>query len=457
MMNYEEAWAFLDNLQFFKIKLGLDSMAGFLDSFGNPHQDLRYIHIAGTNGKGSVAITLLTLLSQAGYKVGLYTSPHLSSVRERFRINDTYISIEYFAALASRIRDMLGGRQITYFEFTTVLAMLWFVQEKVDVAILEVGLGGRLDATNVITPLVSIITNVSMDHEAYLGDTLAQVAYEKAGIIKTGVPVISGVDDEVSMEVVKKTCQEYKAPLSLLDRDFFMLPGHDHTWNYKGLKDNPSGLAGLTFTLPGTHQAKNIALALAAMEILGQHNFTIEESVIRKGLNQITWPGRLEYFCLEKEDIKSQKTTNTWQKVSCPEQPNSDNTGVRRFLLDGAHNPAGVAGLVHALQNNFSYAKCILIWASMADKDFSTTLGSIAPLCNTIIFTMPEYERSASPAQLIDALEPQFQSRALLKDSVMDAIDQAHGLASPDDLICIAGSLYLIGAARQILLGELVV
>ncbi|MDH4321513.1 MAG: Mur ligase family protein, partial [Desulfobulbaceae bacterium] len=178
-MNYQEAWQFLDNLQFFKIKLGLESMNGFLDSVGHPQRQLRFIHVAGTNGKGSVSATLLSILAAAGYRVGLYTSPHLSSVRERFRINDTFIPEADFAAIATEIREVLGERQITYFEFTTALAMLWFARREVDVAILEVGMGGRLDATNVVTPLVSVITNVSMDHEAYLGTTLAEVAFEK--------------------------------------------------------------------------------------------------------------------------------------------------------------------------------------------------------------------------------------------------------------------------------------
>ncbi|MFH1019750.1 MAG: bifunctional folylpolyglutamate synthase/dihydrofolate synthase, partial [Pseudomonadota bacterium] len=154
-MNYQEAWTFLDNLQFFKIKLGLESMSRFLEAVGNPHRGLRFVHVAGTNGKGSVSTTLRTILTRAGYKVGLYTSPHLSCVRERFRIDERFISEEAFARQASAIRAALGERQITYFEFATALALLWFAEEQVDVAILEVGMGGRLDATNVVTPLVS--------------------------------------------------------------------------------------------------------------------------------------------------------------------------------------------------------------------------------------------------------------------------------------------------------------
>ncbi len=241
-MNYQQTWTFLDNLQFFKIKLGLESMTMFLEELGSPENELKFVHIAGTNGKGSVAVTLLTLLARAGYSVGLYTSPHLSSVQERFRINDEYISEAEFAEDGSRIHDILNGRQITYFEFTTALAMLWFARRKVDLVILEVGLGGRLDATNVITPLVSVITNVSMDHEMYLGDTLAEIASEKAGIIKKGIPVVSGIgigeteDERIVLSVVERFCQERGAPLYLHDRDFLMEPSETAGWNYWAMK-----------------------------------------------------------------------------------------------------------------------------------------------------------------------------------------------------------------------------
>ncbi|MBW2682664.1 MAG: bifunctional folylpolyglutamate synthase/dihydrofolate synthase, partial [Deltaproteobacteria bacterium] len=182
-MTYDEVLAHLESLQMHKIKLGLDAMQSFLEKVGRPENDLRFVHVAGTNGKGSVCAALSEILGRAGYKVGVYTSPHLSSVRERFRIGDRYITEEEFAALGSRICEVLGTEQITYFEFTTALGLLWFAESELDLVLLETGLGGRLDATNVVTPLVSVITSISMDHEAYLGDTMAAVAGEKAGII----------------------------------------------------------------------------------------------------------------------------------------------------------------------------------------------------------------------------------------------------------------------------------
>ncbi|MBU0728636.1 MAG: bifunctional folylpolyglutamate synthase/dihydrofolate synthase [Proteobacteria bacterium] len=427
-MNYKEAWSFLDNLQFFKIKLGLESMSQFLESVGQPQEKLRFIHVAGTNGKGSVAATLLTLLSKAGYKTGLYTSPHLSSVRERFRINDAYISQEDFAQHAGRIREILNDIQITYFEFTTALALLWFADRQVDIAIMEVGLGGRLDATNVITPLVSIITNVSMDHEAYLGNTLEEIASEKAGIIKPGIPVVSGVAEDVSREVVIDTCDKRHAPLYVFGRDFSM-EKKLVTHLYHGIDQRT--VDNLLPRLKGNHQTMNTAVALAALEILEHNNFKVNEDIIRQGLSEVHWPGRLEYFRLPDENG-------------------------RQYLLDGAHNPAGIISLVEALAQEFSYERLILVWACMSDKDIAKTLSAIAPISEVIIFTMPESERSATPEKLTSILAADQRHKAMASKSVAHALDIAAQNASEHDLICVAGSLYLVGAARKILQGELI-
>ncbi len=438
-MSYRQAGEFLDQLQFFKIKLGLDSMNRFLKQLDNPHHNLPCIHIGGTNGKGSVGATLCSILESAGYKTGFYTSPHLSSVRERFRINNDYISKQDFARLISSIVDVLNGSQITYFECTTTLALLWFAEQKVDFAIMEVGMGGRLDATNVITPLLSIITNVTMDHEQYLGDTLAQVAMEKAGIIKTGIPVVSAAADDDSGRIISQTCQDRRAPLFLYGRDFNGVANrNDHSrWQYNGL--NNVVMTDLPLAMKGNYQVGNASLGLAAVQLLQDQQYTITEKEIRTGLARTRWPGRLESFRLNKQG----------ERVDSP----SDSL---QFLLDGAHNPAGVTALKHALENDFSYARLILIWGAMADKDIKKTLLEIAPLADSIIFTRPEYERSATPEQLVETLPPSLQKIAVGSNSVQESIDKARECATPDDLICIAGSLYLIGAARQLLVGELI-
>ena len=451
-MNYQEVWTFLDNLQFFKIKLGLKSMRMFLDELGSPEEELKFVHVAGTNGKGSVAVTLLSLLSRAGYKVGLYTSPHLSSVRERFRINDEYISEAEFAEEGSRIHDILAGRQITYFEFTTALALLWFARRKVDLAILEVGLGGRLDATNVITPLVSIITNVSMDHEMYLGNTLAEIAGEKAGIIKEDVPVVSGVgtgeteDERIVLTVVEHFCKERRAPLFLHGRDFFMEQTDDSSWDYwamkrKGCCQLRKKIKGLSFRMKGKYQAVNTGVALAALEILEQFEFSVDDEDIRAGLLEVAWPGRMESFCLSRLDGK---------QVDC-----ADENAVH-YMLDGAHNPAGVTALCEALENEIDYERLILVWAAMSDKDFRLVLPRIARRAGVIIFTRLQYERSAKPEHMAQVLPEEVRDRVICDNSLDSALAKAAEIAGARDLICIAGSLYLVGEARKRLLGPLV-
>ncbi len=437
-MNYQEAWEFLDQLQFFKIKLGLDSMNQFLERLGNPHQNLKCIHVGGTNGKGSVGATLCSILTAADYQTGFYTSPHLSSVRERFKIGNTYISKEDFARLIKKIHDVLDGSQITYFECTTTLALLWFAEQQVDCAILEVGMGGRLDATNVVTPLISLITNVSMDHEQYLGTTLAEVSTEKAGIIKPGIPVVSGVANDDSGKVIRQTCDERQAPLFLFDREFSgsFNPADKSCWQYHGLDGEV--LVDLPMALRGNYQVANTSLALAALQLLRQQGWKVSEEQIRTGLEQTFWPGRLELFRLSQEG----------------EQVDPRSNGLN-FLLDGAHNPAGVKALKHALRD-FSRNRLILVWGAMNDKDLRVTLREIAPLADIIVFTRPESERSARTSQLKGSLPVAMHQKVVCKEAVPAALQQARILAGSHDLICIAGSLYLVGIARQLLLGGLI-
>ncbi len=446
-MNYPEAWSYLNDLQFFKIKLGLESMAAFLESLGNPQRRLKFVHVAGTNGKGSVCANLLAVLSRAGYRVGLYTSPHLSSVRERFRINDEYISQEGFAAEASAIRRILAGRQITYFEFTTALALLWFARRQVDLVLLEVGLGGRLDATNVVTPLVGVITNVAMDHEAYLGDTLAEIAAEKAGIVKPGVSLVSAVAAGTGLEVVSRTCRERGAPLFLYGKDFHITPDAEYTWTFHGI-DPKLQLPGLQGSLLGAYQLENSAVALAVVELLGRQGFPVAAPDIKRGLAEVRWPGRLERFCLGEPGLGyiSSEGSDAAGPV----------TGYRRYLLDGAHNPAGVESLARYLEEKRDYRHLVMIWASMSDKDYAAGLARIAPLCRQLIFTRPEAERSATQASLCSSLAPELRDRACPADNIGEALRLARGMTDGRDLIGVAGSLYLVGSVRQLLLGEVV-
>ena len=444
-MNYQEAHTYLDSLQFHKIKLGLDSMRSFLARVGHPEQQLRYVHVAGTNGKGSVSVTLLTLLAGAGYRVGLYTSPHLSSVRERFRINDEFISRDKFAELATRIKGVLGAEKITYFEFTTALALLWFAESGLDLVILETGLGGRLDATNVVVPLVSVITNVTMDHEAYLGTTVAAVAAEKAGIIKDSVPVVAGVAADDGLAVVQRTCQERRAPLYLYGQDFHAEPGADRCWSWQG-GESLSGecLDSLRCSMRGSYQIVNGSLALAVLALLRAHGFLLSPETIRTGLAAVRWPGRLEYICLDRQSRKaSEQGQTTDGKNIC-------------YLLDGAHNPAGVESLVLTLRHEYEYKRLIVVWGAMLDKDLHNTLPLIAELAAILLLTKPEGERAATPEQLLENLDAETRKRCECIAPVDQALARAESLAEPGDLIVVAGSLYLIGAVRKSLLGELV-
>ncbi len=450
-MDYQQAWDFLDSLQFFKIKLGLDSMNRFLADLGNPHRQVRFVHIGGTNGKGSTGAALLSLLTTAGLRVGFYSSPHLSSVRERFRLGRSLIPEADFARHATAIRDVLNGRQITYFEFTTTLALLWFAEQQVDPAILEVGMGGRLDATNVVTPLVTVITNVSMDHEQYLGTTLTAVAGEKAGIIKPGIPVVSAAAADASREVIETGCARQRSPLYLLGRDFNarLAAASSRHWHYDGLGDEQGrhrSWENLALPGRGAHQAANGALALATLELLERKGFPCSEDQVRRGLAETRWPGRMEEFWVDG------RSRVYWR------MPKRDGTPgpVVHYLLDGAHNPAGVEALKKCLQADFSYENLHLIWAAMADKDLAGTLSLIAPLAATVILTRPESLRSATPGELQDVLPPIAGQRVLKRPAVEEAVSLAATFAGRNDLVCVAGSLYLVGRVRQILCGDMV-
>lgn len=444
-MTYQEALSFLNNLQMHKIKLGLEAMRSFLARVGKPEEQLKFIHVAGTNGKGSVSATLLEVLGCAGYRAGLFTSPHLSSVRERFRTTDGYISEADFARISERIIASLGEEQITYFEFTTALALLWFAECNLDLAILETGLGGRLDATNVVTPLVSVITSISMDHEAYLGNTLAAVASEKAGIIKPGVPVVAAGGRPEVVQVLTDTAAERSSDLYLLGRDFNHAGESNDDWCWQGkLAGNQRVIDGLQCAMRGAYQRENGSLVIATIQLLNSYWFAIEEQALRKGLSTVLWPGRLEYIVLDRDSRTRYGSTSEAGGHAV------------RYLLDGAHNPAGVENLAMTLAEEYTYRRLILVWGAMIDKDIAAGLTSMLPLVDTFILTRPEGERSAEPEQLLACLPESARSRGVLVREVDAALREAERRAAPEDMIVVAGSLYLVGAVRRLLVGEVV-
>lgn len=443
-MTYKEILAHLDALQMHKIKLGLEAMQSFLAKVDRPESRLKFVHVAGTNGKGSVCAALSEVLGRAGYRVGVYTSPHLSSVRERFRIGSEYISEETFAEIGTRICEVLGEEQITYFEFTTALGLLWFANSNVDLVLLETGMGGRLDATNVVTPLVSVITSISMDHEAYLGNNLTEIAREKAGIIKPGVPVVSGAVHPEVAAVIESVGKERNAEVLSLRQDFDYTINPNKTWDWTGGEAlGCHEISGLRCSQSSLVQQENDSITIAVLQLLQGNGYKVSDKQISEGLSNVRWPGRMEFF--EQGYI-----------------PGADGVGVGnrvknlRYLLDGAHNTDGVRNLAKTLGEKFKYGKIVGVWGAMVDKDLSTTLGLVVPLVDELIITQPDGERSATPEQIYSILDSEQKGKARCVAKVDEALLAAQETAEDGDLIIVGGSLYLVGAIRYLLLGDLV-
>ncbi|MCX7823246.1 MAG: bifunctional folylpolyglutamate synthase/dihydrofolate synthase [Syntrophobacterales bacterium] len=406
-------------LQKIGIKFGLNRTEEILGRLGNPHLGLRYIHIGGTNGKGSVVAIISSILKAHNYKVGSYTSPHLLRFTERFRINWEEIPRDRVVELYERVKSVLVPESPpTFFEFVTAMAFLYFRQESVDWGVIEVGMGGRLDCTNVIIPHVSIITNVGFDHQEFLGTSLAAIAREKAGIIKENVPVITGVRQPIAQSVIKTTAYRLKAPLRILGRDFFVKKSSTQTFHYQGKN---RGFRDLPMPLLGEHQRENAGLALAALEVLEERGLLdLRENSVREGLKTTSWPGRAE--------IISRNPT---------------------IILDGAHNPHGAESLKNILKTNFTYDKLYLVIGIMGDKDIRGILRRLLPQAEAVVFTKPRYSRAADPESL-RKMARSYISRCYVIPDVVQAIEYVKTEAGPNDLICITGSLYFVGEVKEI-------
>lgn len=415
--NLAQAIAWVFDLQKFGIKFGLSSTLDLLARLGLPYQEGRYLHIAGTNGKGSVAAMLSAVLNLAGYPVGLYTSPHLVSMRERFRLRDREIPADGLLYLINRVRSVVDAAEPpTFFEFVTAMAILYFLEEKADPIILETGMGGRLDATNIVEPVVSVITNISRDHQDYLGRGLLAIAGEKAGIIKAGAPLVTYATQKSVLDLLRRTCRELGTPLYQGGVDFKAQGRGEGRLNYHGLEKD---LHGLSLSLTGRHQYRNAAVALAVLELLAGRGFAIGEADIREGLQQTCWPGRLEQVSQDP-----------------------------RILLDGAHNPGAALALAQALKNTRGNGRLLLVMGIMADKEVDTILARLLPLAQTVIFTQPQYFRAATPADLARRAAP-FNLETIQVPRVAEAIKRAQSLAGPEDRIVITGSLFTVGEAKE--------
>ncbi len=435
---FAAAVGFLDDMQMHKIKLGLDAIRTTLAGLGSPERACPAVHVAGTNGKGSVCSMLQSVMSAAGYRTGLYTSPHLSSIRERFRIDDAFIREDEFVVMMERVRSGLNGRTITYFECATAVAFTWFAERECDLVVIETGMGGRLDATNVLEPLLTVITTISRDHEQYLGDTIAAVAYEKAGIIKPRIPLISGVADDEAREVIEKRCSAMQAELIQAGVDFKVTETAAGRWCWQDRYPDTVMVEDLHLPAGGGWQAANAACAVAAAVSLRAQGFIVSDEAIRTGLANSNWPGRMEL--LEIAETREHSSV------------------VHRFLLDGAHNRAGIDYLMTALENQYSYRRLFLVWASMADKSYEEMLSQVARMADYVLLTRPDRERSAGCEELAAVLAATpgtvcFSCHERVEDTLVAVREKARA----EDLIVVAGSLYLVGAFRKLLVGEVVV
>jgi dihydrofolate synthase/folylpolyglutamate synthase len=407
-MTYAEAVQFLYGLRLFGAKFGLDNTFKLAALAGNPQKQLRFIHVAGTNGKGSTCAVLESIYRAAGLRTGLFTSPHLVSFRERIQVNRQLISenevVRLVEALQPLLKQFHRDRHPTFFEVVTVMALKYFAEQKCALVIWETGLGGRLDATNIVIPLASVITNIAFEHEQWLGDTLAKIAAEKAGIIKPGVPVITATDESEALAVIEETARGKKAPFI----------------NVAPASCLHAATETAALPLLGEHQRTNAALALATIEVM-QKQIPVSDEKILVGLANINWPGRL-------------------QLVTRP--------AGQKLLLDGAHNVAGARVLRQALEKHFSGIRRTLVLGVLRDKDWRQICETLAPLAGRI-FTVPvSSERSADAGELATACRAaNTKAEVVVCDSLSDALEET----TADKFSLVTGSLYLVGEALELL------
>jgi len=392
------------------IHLQLETITTLLGRLGNPQNDYPTVHVGGTNGKGSVAALVAAMLREGGWTVGLYTSPHLVDQRERIRIDGRMIDGKAFTACGKMLERHMPA-DTTYFEFMTAAAFLYFSRKKVDIAVIEVGLGGRLDATNVLCPEVTVITNISREHACFLGGKIDDIAREKAGILKKGGDLVTGVSQKTVRFLLEKICGERGCRFYRLGKAFRVRSSVPGKFIYQG---GHMTIRDLSLSLAGRHQRQNAALALCAVEILGTKGFPVDEEAIRRGLREASWPGRLEVL--------------------------------RRHpavVVDGAHNPAAISVLVQALREEFQYDRLGFVFGVLGDKDYRTMVKRIQSVADWVIFTRPGNERALDPEVLRRLVPEGFPVRVI--EDPGEACREAMKEAGPGDLVCIAGSLYLAG------------
>ena len=417
-MTYQETMSHIYGLARFGMKPGLERIRATLRALSDPQDALQTIHVAGTNGKGSTAAFLASILRSGGHKVGLFTSPHLVAFTERIRVNGREISEKEVVSLAEQVLSV-APEGTTFFEIVTAMAYLHFAEQGVGAAVMEVGMGGRFDATNIASGILSIITPIALDHSQYLGDTISMIAREKAGVIKTGRPVVSSSHPPAAREVIRQHCLGTKSPLYQEGSDF------SATWKSDGLAYSGINwkLHALHPGIPGRYQAMNLATAICAAELLDQQGMSLTKDSVRTGAANASWPGRMEIF-----------------------------TGPPRVLLDGAHNPAGATALAEALVD-IPRRALILVAGVVGDKDAKGILEPLLPLADSVIAVCPAVPRGLTSHELAVQCRG-LGHQAIEAGSVAKGLEAAFNKAQPDDLILVCGSLFVVGEARSILLSQ---
>jgi dihydrofolate synthase/folylpolyglutamate synthase len=406
-MTYPESVQFLFDLRLHGLKLGLENTRQLAELAGRPQDRLRFIHVAGTNGKGSTCAMLESIYRAAGLSVGLYTSPHLVSFRERIQVNRVWMSEAEVVESVDRLRrlteDFPADHQPTFFEVVTVLALMHFVAGRCDLVVWETGMGGRFDATNVVRPLASVITNIELDHERWLGSTRAEIATEKAGIIKPRIPVLTACDDPEALEVIRSAAASAEASLSIL----------------------PPGDAAQTFLPPnlqipldGAHQRRNAALAAATVAQL-RDIIPVPPLALRRGLEEVDWPGRM-------------------QRVR--PRPGVD------WVLDGAHNPAGLHALVRGLEEEYPGRRPVFVMGVLKDKDYAVMVGLAAAVAAGMVFVPVRSDRSIAPQELARTCRLSHPS---LPANCLGSVREALSRLEAEQFVVVTGSLYLVGEAMD--------
>jgi len=418
-MNYEGAINWLYSFEKHGIKLGLERIKHICKKLGNPQNNYKIVHVGGTNGKGSVCKFISSILISEGYTVGIYTSPHIQRFSERFIIDNDEISEIEIVLLVEKIKpiieEMIQKEDIpTFFEIVTAMAFEYFYDKKVDYAVIEVGLGGRFDATNIVKPLVSVITNVSLEHQDRLGKTIEEIAFEKAGVIKENIPILTGADD-VALKVIEKIAKEKNAPLTVVEKGFWEKTGGGVDWQsytiHGKLKDY-----NVKTHLPGLFQGENLSLALGCIEVIQMSGVYITDENIVEGIQNTKNPGRMEIVGFEP-----------------------------LILLDGAHNIASMEILKNTVVKDFAYDRLILVIGILSDKNIKEMVEIIDPVADIVIVTKSSNNRACNPEKLKEL----FFQEVVITNSVSEAVERAKKTASKQDIILITGSLFTVGEARD--------